>query len=183
MRHGRDTTGEQARRRIAEARLRTQLQAIAELARAHTLPAAAPRVLEALCRGLDWQMAALWREIAPGRQLAPKLDADDLARWMNVPGIFYRLARARNGRLAGFLALWDQRQVRRLRAVERGSVPQGFRRRYRARQGTHPLRRAGTHLGQPIFREDDERGLAVQAELVRHLYGRPDDLARAGTLS
>jgi diguanylate cyclase (GGDEF)-like protein/PAS domain S-box-containing protein len=61
MRHGRDTTGEQVRRRIAEARLRTQLEAIAELARAQTLPAAAPRVLEALCRGLGWQMAALWR--------------------------------------------------------------------------------------------------------------------------
>jgi len=32
-----------------------------ELGRAQTLPAAAPRVLEALCRGLGWQMAALWR--------------------------------------------------------------------------------------------------------------------------
>ena len=42
------------------------------------------------------------------------------------------------------------RHVGRLRAVERGSVPQGFRQRYRAREGTHPLRHAGTDLGHPL---------------------------------
>ena len=67
------------------------------------------------------------------------------------------------------------RHVGRLRAVERGRVPQGFRRRSRAREGTHPLRRAGTDRGHPLFGEDHAGGLAVEAELVRHLHRRPDD--------
>src|SRR5437868_1144177 len=91
MRHGRDTTGEQARRRIAEARLRTQLQAIAELARAHTLPAAAPRVLEALCRGLDWQMAALWRVDAQ----AAKPDAELLEMLGGIADLVGQFVRLR----------------------------------------------------------------------------------------
>jgi hypothetical protein len=42
----------------------------------------------------------------------------------------------------------------------------------RARQGTHPVRCAGSRLGRRIFGEDDAGGLAVQAELVRHLHGK-----------
>ena len=44
------------------------------------------------------------------------------------------------------------------------------------------LRRAGTDLGHPLFGEDNAGGLAVEAELVRHLHRRQDDLARAGAL-
>src|SRR2546423_15247403 len=61
MRHGREISQEQDRREWAELQLRTFLAASAELARAQTLPAAAPRLLEVLCRNLGWEMAALWR--------------------------------------------------------------------------------------------------------------------------
>jgi GAF domain-containing protein len=42
-------------------RLRTYLAVNAELAGANSLPAAAPGLLEVLCRNLGWEMAALWR--------------------------------------------------------------------------------------------------------------------------
>ncbi len=63
------------------------------------------------------EMVALWRANAPARQLAPSLDAESIARWMMVPGLSYRLAHARNGRLAGFIALWDQRAIKQLRVL------------------------------------------------------------------
>jgi pimeloyl-ACP methyl ester carboxylesterase len=44
------------------------------------------------------------------------------------------------------------------------------------------IRRAGTDLGHPIFGENNPGGLAVEAKSVRHLHGRPDDLARTGAV-
>lgn len=62
-------------------------------------------------------MAALWRVVARERQLAPALDARAFARWMAVPGVRYRLARRPDGRLAGFMARWDQSALKRLRVL------------------------------------------------------------------
>jgi len=52
MRQGQDTNGERGRRERAEMRLRTYLAVNAELAGANSLPAAAPGLLEVLCRNL-----------------------------------------------------------------------------------------------------------------------------------
>ncbi len=58
------------------------------------------------------EMAARWQEVAPGRQFAPVYDAASLAAWIDAaPGLdpsCYRLARRADGRLAGFVGLWDQ---------------------------------------------------------------------------
>ncbi|MBW3575228.1 MAG: BtaA family protein [Actinobacteria bacterium] len=58
------------------------------------------------------EMAQRWREVAPGRQFSPVHDADSLTAWIErAPGLdpsCYRLARWADGRLAGFVGLWDQ---------------------------------------------------------------------------
>jgi len=67
------------------------------------------------------EMAGLWRDVAKHRQLAPAYDADSLARWVReAPGLAihdFRLARGRDGRLLGFVGLWDQRQFKQLTVV------------------------------------------------------------------
>ena len=66
------------------------------------------------------EMAQLWASVAPCRHFAPLLDATALAAWTRAPGLnvsSYRVARRRNGRLAGFLALWDQHALKRLRVT------------------------------------------------------------------
>lgn len=67
------------------------------------------------------EMAALWREVAPRRQLAPALSASSMADWIhNAPGLdisSYRLARSTDGRLLGFFAVWDQRAFKQLNVV------------------------------------------------------------------
>ena len=67
-------------------------------------------------------MAALWRDVATHRQLAPAHDAASLARWIHeAPGLDiqdFRLARTRkSGRLLGFLGLWDQSRFKQLTVV------------------------------------------------------------------
>jgi hypothetical protein len=58
------------------------------------------------------EMAALWQRVAPERHFATVHDGQSLAAWIEAaPGLDisdYRLARRRNGDLAGFVALWDQ---------------------------------------------------------------------------
>src|SRR4249919_2986935 len=62
MGHGRDTKGDRERRHhFAEERLRTHLAVTGALAEAQTLAEAAPRLLEEVCRGLGWELGALWR--------------------------------------------------------------------------------------------------------------------------
>jgi ribosomal protein S18 acetylase RimI-like enzyme len=67
------------------------------------------------------EMAALWRDVAPHRQLAPAHDGDSLERWIRkAPGLDiedFRLARTRAGQLLGFLGVWDQSDFKQLTVV------------------------------------------------------------------
>lgn len=67
------------------------------------------------------EMAALWQEVAPTRQLASCYDADSLSEWIHAAPALdiggYLLARRRDGRLAGFLGMWDQAEFKQLRVT------------------------------------------------------------------
>jgi hypothetical protein len=67
------------------------------------------------------EMAALWTAVAPTRQFCTALDAETLARWIDAaPGLAiedYLLARDRQGRLLGFVGMWDQRAMKTLRVL------------------------------------------------------------------
>lgn len=77
------------------------------------------------------EMADLWRMVAPERQFAAVLDAESLAGWIEeAPGLAlssYLLARGAGGRLAGFLALWDQESLKQLRVTSYSRRLAGFR--------------------------------------------------------
>jgi hypothetical protein len=66
-------------------------------------------------------MAALWSTVAPVRQLAPVFDADTFATWIReAPGLdvsSYRVARDVNGRLLGFLGLWNQQEFKQMNVI------------------------------------------------------------------
>ncbi|HUF28037.1 MAG TPA: hypothetical protein VMM18_13770 [Gemmatimonadaceae bacterium] len=85
------------------------------------------------------EMIALWSRVAPRRQLAPVFDAESFAAWIAAaPGLdlsHYLLARDGSGRLAGFIAFWDQQSFKQLRVL-----------RYSARLG------AARHLVNAIAR-------------------------------
>ena len=128
-------------------------------------------------RDLD-EMAALWSRVAPGRQLAAVLDADALAAWVaRAPGLSpesYLLARRGDGRLAGFVGVWDQSSFKRLRVT-------GYSRRLAAARlavnavaplaGAAPLPPAGeplrslaaVHLCVPADAPDVLRALLLRA--------------------
>lgn len=82
------------------------------------------RVQPASARDLE-EMATVWSAIAATRQFATVLDADSLARWIDLaPGLEigdYLLARDRSGRLLGFVGLWDQRSLKTLRVLRYSS--------------------------------------------------------------
>lgn len=67
------------------------------------------------------EMGALWQRLAPQRQLAPVLDAPALHAWLRrAPGLDthdYLVARRRDGRIAAFLAVWEQRSFKQLRVL------------------------------------------------------------------
>lgn len=67
------------------------------------------------------EMGALWQRLAPARQLAPVLGARSLHNWLwRAPGLAlhdYLVARRRDGRIAGFLAVWDQGCFKQLRVT------------------------------------------------------------------
>ena len=67
------------------------------------------------------EMAALWREVATGRRFSAVYDAASLAAWIegapNLDLSSYWLARRANGRLAGFLGLWDQFPFKQMRVT------------------------------------------------------------------
>ena len=66
-------------------------------------------------------MAALWKQVASLRQLAPVLTVDAMAEWIDsTPGLdisSYRVARSRSGELLGFFAVWDQRSFKQLNVI------------------------------------------------------------------
>jgi hypothetical protein len=68
------------------------------------------------------EMSELWSGVAPTRQLAPVLGAARLRAWIDdAPGLAiddYLVARRADGRIAGFLALWDQYFVKQLRVLD-----------------------------------------------------------------
>ena len=67
------------------------------------------------------EMGTLWNRVAPRRQLAPVLGPARLRAWIaNAPGLAiddYLVARRADGRIAGFLALWDQYFIKQLRVL------------------------------------------------------------------
>jgi hypothetical protein len=67
------------------------------------------------------EMGDVWARVAPGRQLAPVMDAERLGAWIRrAPGLAvndYLVACRRDGRIAGFVALWDQRAFKQLRVL------------------------------------------------------------------
>ncbi|HKG95558.1 MAG TPA: GNAT family N-acetyltransferase [Gemmatimonadaceae bacterium] len=110
------------------------------------------RVGEARHADLE-EMAALWGRVAPGRQFAPLMDAEGMVRWMGrAPGLHvtdYLLARGRDGRIAGFLALWDQRSFKQLRVVRYSPAMAAMRLAVNALAplaGAPPLPREGSAL-------------------------------------
>jgi hypothetical protein len=78
------------------------------------------RVMASRDEDLD-EMGALWSRVAPARQLAPVLGAARLRAWIDdAPGLAvddYLVARRADGRIAGFLALWDQYFIKQLRVL------------------------------------------------------------------
>lgn len=78
------------------------------------------RVREARAEDLD-EMGVLWNRIAPARQLASVLGAATLRTWIaGAPGLAiedYLVAQRADGRIAGFLALWDQYLLKQLRVL------------------------------------------------------------------
>jgi hypothetical protein len=86
--------------------------------------AASVRVSTATSADLE-EMVALWKRVAPGRQFAPVFDAADLDAWISgAPGLSigdYRVARTRDGRVAGFLAWWDQAEFKQSRVLRYSS--------------------------------------------------------------
>src|SRR5687768_6210084 len=124
------------------------------------------------------EMAALWSDVARHRQLAPVHDADSLARWVrDAPGLHiddFRLVRASDGKLLGFLGLWDQRQFKQLTVVKYSPRMAVARRVFNSLApltGSEPLPQAGaplnvvtaTHVCVPHDRADVLRGLLVSA--------------------
>lgn len=77
------------------------------------------------------EMADLWRQVAPARQFAPVHDAASLGAWiaaapaLDLPS--YLLARTGDGRVAGFLGLWDQGSFKQLRVTSYSRRLSGFR--------------------------------------------------------
>ena len=74
-------------------------------------------VERAAWRDLD-DMSSLWRNVAPERQFAPVLDSVSMGRMIeSSPGLdisSYLVARGRDGRVLGFIAIWDQSSIKQM---------------------------------------------------------------------
>ncbi len=74
-------------------------------------------VSRASWRDLD-EMSSLWQTVAPQRQFAPVLGSRGMARVIETsPGLAissYLVAKSRNGRLLGFIAVWDQSSIKQM---------------------------------------------------------------------
>jgi GNAT superfamily N-acetyltransferase len=99
----------------------------------HRVPDADVTITRAEPSDLE-EMAQLWSHVAPGGHLAHVHDAAELAAWIDAaPSLevsSYRLARRADGRLAGFLAMWEQSAFKQLRVTgysrKLGAVKAGF---------------------------------------------------------
>jgi len=82
--------------------------------------ASAHRVSTATARDIE-EMMELWRRVAPTRQFAPVLTSETFESWIaSAPGLgisSYRVARDASGRLAGFMAWWDQAAFKQSRVL------------------------------------------------------------------
>lgn len=71
------------------------------------------------------EMAALWSRLAPERQLAPVMDAERFHAWLALaPGLGiddYLVARGADGRIVGFVGVWDQAAIKTLRVLRYSS--------------------------------------------------------------
>jgi hypothetical protein len=94
----------------------------------HAIPLLWPRAetvaglrVHAACDADLDEMCGLWARVAPARQLAPVLGPVRLRQWIaDAPGLSiddYLVARRADGRIAGFLALWDQYFIKQLRVL------------------------------------------------------------------
>jgi ribosomal protein S18 acetylase RimI-like enzyme len=160
----------------------------------HALPFLGPRaesvrgisVRAARREDLD-EMAALWRVVAPARQLAPALDAEQLAAFVDAaPGLTiedYLVARRADGRIAGFLAIWDQHLLKQLRVLgysRRLSVARAALNAIGRVAGTPRLPDAGSvlsslaalHLCVPDTAPEVLRALLLHAHAVHRRTGR-----------
>jgi hypothetical protein len=94
--------------------------AIPLLWRRRVVESAAFRVEHARDCDLE-EMADLWLRVAPSRQFAGAFDAEGLAQWIHAaPGLRiedYLLARDRQGRVTGFVGIWDHRAIKTLRVL------------------------------------------------------------------
>lgn len=80
------------------------------------------------------EMAALWSRLAPARQFTQARDEASLSEWVaSAPGFdwqCYWLARQPNGRLAGFLAAWDERACKETTVLDYSYGTAAFRAGY-----------------------------------------------------
>jgi hypothetical protein len=133
------------------------------------------------------EMGALWGTVAPARQLAPTFDAERLAAFIDAaPGLAiedYLVARRGDGRIAGFLAIWDQRLLKQLRVLgysRRLSVARTALNAVGRVAGTPRLPGAGNvlpslaalHLCVPEAAPDVLRALLLHAHAVHRRTGR-----------
>ncbi|MGH9226336.1 MAG: hypothetical protein ACRD2W_21680, partial [Acidimicrobiales bacterium] len=88
------------------------------------------RVSQAGADDVD-EMAGLWSQVAPQRQFAPVLDAAAFSAWVDAaPGLglpSYWLARRADGKLAGFVGIWDQEGFKRLQLTRYSPRARAFR--------------------------------------------------------
>jgi hypothetical protein len=128
-------------RRLAGPRGVPELKRIGTI-RTHSIPVlwrrrieASIEIARAAWKDLE-EMAALWRQVAPLRQLAQVLTVDEMAEWIDsTPGVSissYRVARSQSGELLGFFCAWDQRSFKQLNVV-------GYSRRMRVARATFNL--------------------------------------------
>jgi hypothetical protein len=68
------------------------------------------------------EMTALWATLAPARQLAPVLSAERLRAWLDrSPGLAihdYLVATRADGRIAGYVGIWEQSTFKQLRVLD-----------------------------------------------------------------
>jgi S-adenosylmethionine-diacylglycerol 3-amino-3-carboxypropyl transferase len=131
-------------------------------------------------------MAELWKRTARARDLAPVFDAAALHEWIaRAPGLSlcdYLLAWRRDGRLAGFVGLWDQHGFKQLRVVAFSRRMALFRRAHNALAalaGATPLPAEGSlmrslaavHVCVPADSPQVLRALLLRALAERRAQG------------